>query len=104
MIDFKITVIIKSEIVVFLHPVEELLAMQVLPLRLSIERHRLSVESVNLYDFLFLSLFSACILCDFLLFGARVLCLCCCFDHFFSSFSSSFTSFSSSFSSSFVIF
>lgn len=68
--DFKITMIIKSEIVVFLHPVEELLSMQVLPLRLSSKSDRSGVQRFKLDHVLFL-LFRASVF-SFLLFGASV--------------------------------
>lgn len=81
LIDFKITVIIKSEIVVFLHPVEELLSMQVLPLRLSSKSDRSGVQSVELDHFLFL-LFGARVLSVFL-FRASVFSFLLFFDDFY---------------------
>lgn len=88
LIDFKITVIIKSEIVVFLDPVEELLAVQVLPFGLGSEGDGSGVQRFELDYFLFL------------LFGARV------FDYrFFSNNRSSILSaFNRTFSRFFIFF
>lgn len=106
MIDFKITMIIKSEIVVFLHPVEELLSMQVLPLRLSSKSDRSSVQSFKLDHVIFL-LFRARIL-SVLLFRASVFDIRLFFDDFYYFFrdirSRIFRIFSRTFSSGFIFF
>lgn len=106
MIDFKITMIIKSEIVVFLHPVEELLSMQVLPLRLSSKSDRSGVQSFKLDHVIFL-LFGARVLSVFL-FRASVFDISLFFDDVYYFFRDSrsriFSIFSRTFSSGFIFF